>query len=413
MGEEILSWFTPEILSIMPDVRCALNILDEPRVSVAYDTFEAALHAANDTLKSHTPKQWKDSAGSNKVSVDFHREGRQKAWEDLVLSCHLDSPCRVESNAETNTTKYDDLGFVRTSAQTKDVWSHPSLREQHGFFSTADTLRLMRTLVPIFSQGKPSSFQDILYPSPWYPANDGRGEYIDTDGVDWNLKGDKLYWTGSTTGGHTTVENWRNFHRQRVYLLTYGGSEQQITLLQFPSGRDDSWTPYMTNMSTIASLFDIRFTDVIQYDPPACGVQREMFHVPEERKDDLSKSYHYKFNLDLDGNGFSGRFYRLLRSKLAPIKQTIFKEWHDDWLIPWVHYVPMSMEMSELPEMMRYLGTTEDGLGISKVIAADGAEWARKVLRKNDLVLVFVRLLLEYARIVSPDRASTGCCDEV
>jgi Glycosyl transferase family 90 len=411
MGEEIFSWFTAEILAMMPDVRFAVNFLDEPRVCVAYDTLEAAIHTANDTLGRQHSIMWKDTTGVRKVPVDFHHEGKQRAWEDLVLSCPLDSACRVESNEEKITTTSADLGFVRTPAQNKDVCSHPSLREQHGFFSTAETLRLTRTLVPIFSQGKPSSFQDILYPSPWYSAKDRLNEYVRADDVDWNLKADTLYWTGSTTGGHTTIENWQHFHRQRMYLLTNSGSEQQITLLQSPSEKHGVWTPYTTNMSTVASLFETRITDVIQCDPPACDIQREIFNVPEERKDKLSKSYHYKFNLDIDGNGFSGRFYRLLKSKSVPIKQTMFKEWHDDWLIPWAHYIPLSMEMTEMPEMMRFLATTEEGRELSQRIAEDGAEWARKVLRQNDLVLTFVRLLLEYARIISPDRANMRCCD--
>jgi Glycosyl transferase family 90 len=133
--------------------------------------------------------------------------------------------------------------------------------------------------------------------------------------------------------------------------------------------------------------------------------------VQEERKDEFSKSYGYKFNLDLDGNGFNGRFYRLLHSKVVPVKQTIFKEWHDDWLMPWAHYIPLSMEMTEFPEMMGFLATTEEGLEISKGIAEEGSAWAGKVLRQKNLVLTCVRLLLEYARIVNPDRANMSCCD--
>ncbi len=412
MGQEVFSWFSPEILAIMPDVRFVVNVLDEPRVSVAHDALEGALRAANESLKSHASDEWMDSAGANKVQVDFHREGKQRAWEDLVLSCPLDSPCRIESNADSMNNTGPDQFFVRTSARSKDVCSHPSLREQHGFFSTAETLPLTRTLVPIFSQAKPSSFQDLLYPSPYYPAKYRQNEYVEADDIDWILKENKLYWTGSTTGGHTTVDNWQHFHRQRMYLLTHSKSEQQITLLQSPSEHDSAWTPYTTNMSSVASLFETRITAVIQCDSPACDIQREAFDVDEEEhKDQLSKSYQYKFNLDIDGNGFSGRFYRLLHSKAVPVKQTIFKEWHDDWLIPWAHYIPLSMEMTELPEMMRFLATTEEGLETSKVIAEDGAAWARKALRQNDLVLVFVRILLEYARIVSPDRANLNCCD--
>jgi len=43
--------------------------------------------------------------------------------------------------------------------------------------------------------------------------------------------------------------------------------------------------------------------------------------------------------LDVDGNGWSSRFHRLLISGSMVIKSTIYPEWHSDWLTPWVHYV--------------------------------------------------------------------------
>jgi hypothetical protein len=100
----------------MLDVRFALSILDELRDSVIYDTLKAALYIASETIMGQPSQQWKDSRGSNKWAVNFHQEGRQKAWEDLVLSCPSDSPCRMESGAEKNTTNHDDLGFVRSFA---------------------------------------------------------------------------------------------------------------------------------------------------------------------------------------------------------------------------------------------------------------------------------------------------------
>jgi hypothetical protein len=94
-----------------------------------------------------------------------------------------------------------------------------------------------------------------------------------------------------------------------MYLLTHSGPEQQITLPQPLSDSATSWTPYTTTtkMPTTASLFETRITNVIQCDPPASELQREIFNVPEERRDELSRSYHFTSNLDLDGNTFSGR----------------------------------------------------------------------------------------------------------
>lgn len=117
----------------------------------------------------------------------------------------------------------------------------------------------------------------------------------------------------------------------------------------------------------------------------------------------MSASQGSKYVLDMDGNRFSGRFYRLLRSNSAVVKQTILKEWHDDWLVPWVHFIPLSLDGDELWEVMRFLGTTKRGDEIGADIARGSTEWVGKVLRKVDTELVVLRLVLEYARLF--DRA--------
>ncbi|KAJ4307236.1 hypothetical protein N0V88_000616 [Collariella sp. IMI 366227] len=58
-----------------------------------------------------------------------------------------------------------------------------------------------------------------------------------------------------------------------------------------------------------------------------------------------SAALHSKLAFDLDGNGISGRFLKLLASNSLVLKQTVLREWHDERLVPWLHYVPVSMEM--------------------------------------------------------------------
>ena len=96
--------------------------------------------------------------------------------------------------------------------------------------------------------------------------------------------------------------------------------------------------------------------------------------------------------------------YRLLKSRSAVIKQTIFKEWHDGHLVPWVHYIPLSMDADELPEMMRFLVQDHRGRALGERIARQSRSWANITLRKIDLRLAFLRLLLEYGRLMSDDR---------
>lgn len=45
--------------------------------------------------------------------------------------------------------------------------------------------------------------------------------------------------------------------------------------------------------------------------------------------------YKYKYVLDVDGNGFSGRFRRLLVSNSLTLKATIVTYWFRDRIQPW------------------------------------------------------------------------------
>ena len=109
-------------------------------------------------------------------------------------------------------------------------------------------------------------------------------------------------------------------------------------------------------------------------------------------------SYDHKYVLDMDGNGFSGRYYRILRSRSAVIKQTLLKEWHDDWLVPWYHFIPLSMRGNEVWEMMRFFNT-EKGDRIGATIARSSSEWTDRHLREVDIELVTLRLILEYGAL--------------
>jgi len=40
--------------------------------------------------------------------------------------------------------------------------------------------------------------------------------------------------------------------------------------------------------------------------------------------------------MDVDGNGWSGRFHRLMSTKSVVLKSTIFPEWYTERIMPWV-----------------------------------------------------------------------------
>jgi hypothetical protein len=49
----------------------------------------------------------------------------------------------------------------------------------------------------------------------------------------------------------------------------------------------------------------------------------------------LGQHWSYKYLIDLDGMGYSGRFLALLSSESAVIKSTVWREFLSDWLQPW------------------------------------------------------------------------------
>jgi hypothetical protein len=110
--------------------------------------------------------------------------------------------------------------------------------------------------------------------------------------------------------------------------------------------------------------------------------------------------------MDVDGNSFSARFYRLLGSRSVVLKQTLFEEWHDDRLVPWVHYIPVSMNMHELPEVVRWLALTPEGHRAAEEMAGRGREWRERSLGSEHRRIWLWRCVLEYARVMDVGRDS-------
>ncbi|KAI7561799.1 glycosyltransferase family 90 protein, partial [Hortaea werneckii] len=131
----------------------------------------------------------------------------------------------------------------------------------------------------------------------------------------------------------------------------------------------------------------------------------------------MKEQYAHKYLADIDGNSFSGRYRGFLGSTSLPIKATIYDEWHDSRLVPWVHFVPMDNTFVDLYGLMEFFvgyvsRDGQEGVGgrdeVAKKIALRGKEWAERVLRREDMQVYVFRLLLEYARVCDDEREAMG-----
>lgn len=384
------------VLKFLPDMKVLLNNLDEPRVIVPHDDLDRPHSSqASDAAKL--------ASSDYKVgSARFVDLSNQNIFDTAVLSCPLDSPARspLVETYQNNAA----IPFISNVTAARDICNDPPwVAYQHGFLSTPSSAIITHQRVPIASTAKISSFQDIIIPSSYYFQNDIKG-YDESWDPSWIGKDDVVYWRGSGTGGQWCDGSWRNGHRQRFVSFT-SNPKQEIHLMSQPKP-NEPWTVFKSTMEKLITYFEVNFSGFKQCggDRAACSDQKKLFHVAPT--DSLEDSYKHKILYNIDGNSFSGRYYRFLKSNSLVFMENKFREWHDDRLIPWVHYVPISLGMQELPETARYLLDDPEGKVIAARIARESQAWAKKVLRPTDLSAAYLRIFLEYSRLFRDDRGT-------
>eukprot|EP00158_Paraphelidium_tribonemae_P008385 Partr_v1_DN28567_c0_g2_i3_m72826 putative capsule-associated protein CAP1 len=313
----------------MPNVTIHANTLDEPRV-LRYKT---------------TPREYKSVSLATGSSI-----------------------LRKKSNL-------DILDLV------EDVCDHSTGIDfkNHGFFLSPTSVEFVDELLPIFSQSSVSAcFADIIFPSAYFwqaninenwkvPLPEQESMFFRND-ASWPYKYPRVHWRGSTTGGFSAVDNqYMDFHRQRMVTTA--------STLQIES-----------------VAVDIAFSQIIQSDDDSYKAQSEKFvlydRVPYE---EAAKN---KYLVDIDGNTFSQRIYPFLHMTQSLIfKLALFEDWVTSQIIPFAHYVPVSMDLHDLQDKLEWARENE---GDAHRIAIQGQRFAQNRLRKDDMTCYMARLVLEY-----------------
>ena len=392
----------------LPNMDIAINLHDEARVVLPHDDLARFVQRAKtetipraqmnnfpENLWSDAPEELRGSEIQASISSLFNDFRRQFTWTTSRLSCPPDTPARSlnfdgkSSPDQLSAYVVGELGFMYNRTAYTDVCLAPSLADTFGFFNRPNAFHITHELIPIFSPSKVSSFQDILFPNPWNWAD--RVWYNVSADLDWDQKTEKVYWRGTTSSGFSRNGTWHKQHRQRfVEKVNKPGIVSKIMTRK---KRKSAWHVQEVQQRDYSYLFDVHFSLIYQCSDEDCKKQEEYFGVMP--KDDYDQNWRFKYLLDIDGNAFSGRFHTFLRSKSLTFKLTMFREWHDEWIKPWVHYVPWTIRGEEHLESLRYLVEEEDGRDLSRQIVSDSSAWAGKVLRRVDMEAWFFRLLLE------------------
>ncbi|KAI1743541.1 hypothetical protein F4680DRAFT_347659 [Xylaria scruposa] len=409
-----------KFLKWLPDMDLCFNLHDESRVMVPHDDMarlvqrakEVNMPAANipnpKNAFTEKPKGLNDGTRFEESKLTrFNVFAHQPTWTHSRMSCPPDSPSRGleedERNDHVSRFGLSELGFVYNVTAMSDICYSPSLSSTFGFFDRPNAYNIVHDLFPIFSQSKISSYADILYPSPWYWYE--KVHYDESQDLEWDQKIDRFYWRGSTTGGFSRNGGWRRQHRQR-FVQKINAVDSAKIMTNAGSSLHEKWETQVVPRGDYRHLIDVYFSHVGQCDPGDCVAQKEFFNIKGHAEQ--QGAWAYKYLLDIDGNAFSGRFYAFLRSKSLTYKWAIFREWHLEWLKPWAHYIPLSLQGEDWLEAVRYFADRDEGRIEAQRLANQQRDWADKVLRHEDMEVWFFRLLLEYGRVIDDKRASIG-----
>jgi hypothetical protein len=442
-----------EMMPHLPDLDMVINVMDESRVLVPWETTAEhvvkeqrsrvlfPVHEANDTFTGY------DELDQNPQPYDPEwKSDALRFWDYYAATCPPDSPARKVRSLATQDDPIADLyprwppaymhqGFIRNASAARDPCVQPHLRGMHGTFVEPVSMATATQPFPMFGGSKLPGNGELLLPGAMYLTDRELYSGGNGHGGAWADKRGGLVWRGVASGGRNKAENWWHFQRHRLVQMLNGTTVARVEAGDAGAGPSfvlhPAVAPELLHASGAATLgarvaqyADVGFTSLVCFPEQrdaatGAGLATCPYTSPHMAIADrvpMSEQYGWKYLVDVDGNSFSARWRGFLLSTSLPVKATVYTEWHDDRLEPWLHYVPVDNTFADLYAVMDYFlggasGVDDDDKGHDAEahrIAHEGADWATKVLRHEDMMLYVWRLLLEYARVVDPARDRLG-----
>lgn len=304
----------------LPDLEILVNEWDEPRVLVGGDR------------------------NNEEGFEDWVRKSYKNSYDDFVTT-----PCKGRNASHFEDSYHPYLFDV---AASKDVCRTPEVGHFYGMVQSPNALYVTHSPVPLLSMSKLSTVADLTYPNVLYIEGLLNDEYQEKHDIPWERKKRDLYWTGRTSGGLANKENnWHAYHRQR-FVASVNGLPLSLSS---PGGSSSSPSDGAIRTSKEfrknPSLYNVRFVAHNQCDVDQCAEMDAYFNITGQL-DSFDEIYKHQFLFDMDGNVFSRRFYSLMFSRSCVVKQTWQEEYFDSWLVPWKHYVPVSMVSAPFPSLL-------------------------------------------------------------
>lgn len=429
-----------EMMPHLPDLDMVLNVMDETRVVVPWEKIneyvaeeqkQRQIFHPSEALAQYTKYQDdKEGEGEPAINVDWVIDDQHHYWDHYRVSCPPGSPGHDAPNLETlnrppiyptEPMSFAEDGFIKNFTKATDPCWQPHIRGMHGTFIESVSMATTHSLFPMFGGCKLPGNNEILIPAGMILDSYDLFSGGDTHGGDWADKKTELVWRGVGSGGRNKEDNWWGFQRHRFVQMMNGTA---VTLSE--AGEDVAPSFNLSGLSQyhiqaqqtgdlgpwISSFSDAAFVGFECFPQQEDGGCSYIEPYMELRGSiHMKEQYNYKFLPDIDGNSYSGRFRAFMRSTSLVLKSTIYAEWHDDRLVPWVHFVPFDNTYIDIYAILDYYINGHDAEAYK--IAEAGRDWSEKVMRREDMKLYVWRLLLEYARVMDPSRDKLGFVEDL
>ncbi|KAH7096656.1 hypothetical protein BKA62DRAFT_719054 [Auriculariales sp. MPI-PUGE-AT-0066] len=249
--------------------------------------------------------------------------------------------------------------------------------------------------VPQFGPSKTLLHSDIL----GVPLLESTDEAPDT--ISWANKSDqRMVWRGRTTGcgDSATWDIWRRSARLRLVELA-NLKNGTVPVLLPPLGDNSVTETRELELSALNELFDVGIPEICDRIEATYTMKGYVF--PEQDK-------RYKYVLDVT---WSSRFRRLMARNSLVFKSTMYPEWWLDRAMPWVHFVPVKYDYSDLYDTFVFFRGLPDGSiagqdRLGERIATAGRDWVNKFWGPDDITAYTWRLYLEWVRLCSENRTA-------
>ncbi|KAG1844512.1 hypothetical protein DFJ58DRAFT_802581 [Suillus subalutaceus] len=366
----------------LPLFRAVFSPHDNPNVFVTHETRRKVVEA-----------------GQKGKPIDPQSQDPPPFAHGWIHACPLNSVARnPPPSLPPHTTK--PKTFIHDHLLAMDPCAHPSHLTQHGqFLSHGPGPVAHPFLIPQFSYCSSPLHADIRVPIllSWVDDVEGGEEA-------WMEKEEeRLLWRGLNTGIHHGKEKpWKDAQRGRLMDLVSSLSpssnsrpEKRSTsqhktidvLLTDPFSPDGFKTQTLKKSILNPAMMDIAFAWESESEVDERWEWRRRMGVKEAGK--------------VDGNGWSSRFKRLMTSNSVVFKSTIYPEWFTHRLAPWVHYIPIQIDYSDLYDALLFFRGDPSG--------TRAREWSLEFWRKEDMVAYLYRYVCyssSTARVMDENRDS-------